>query len=128
MKAKKEKKVEEPLPEKEDEKITQVYQGRTMRGDAKWWEKMTFEYARPLLETSMKENICFEQYGNCPDDLKVLGTTQELEDNIKYYSDKDPESKQSIIKALAASQGRMFMLICAVKMLLTALDMAIPIL
>ena len=128
MKAKKEKKVEEPLPEKEEEKITQVYQGRTMRGDAKWWEKMTFEYARPLLETSMKENICFEQYGNCPDDLKVMGTTQELEDNIKYYSDKDPESKQSIIKALAASQGRMFMLICAVRMLLTALDMAIPIL
>ena len=116
------------MPEKEEEKVTQVYQGRTMRGDAKWWEKMTFEYARPLLETSMKENICFEQYGNCPDDLKVMGTTQELEDNIKYYSDKDPESKQSIIKALAASQGRMFMLICAVRMLLTALDMAIPIL
>ena len=43
-----------------------------MREDAKWWEKMTFEYARPLLTTSMKEEICFEQYGNCPEDLKVL--------------------------------------------------------
>ena len=46
-----------------------------MRGDAKWWEKMTFEYARPLLTTSMKEEICFEQYGNCPEDLKVLNNT-----------------------------------------------------
>ena len=49
-----------------------------MRGDAKWWEKMTFEYARPLLTTSMKEEICFEQYGNCPEDLKVLNNTQEF--------------------------------------------------
>ena len=99
-----------------------------MRGDAKWWEKMTFEYARPLLTTSMKEEICFEQYGNCPEDLKVLNNTKELEDNIKYYHDKNPESKTSVIKALAATQGKMFALICVVRLLLTALDMAMPLL
>ena len=87
--------------ESKESKVTQVYQGRTMRGDAKWWEKMTFQYARPILKVSMKEDICFEQYGNCPEELKVLGSTKELEDNIKYYSEKNPELKNSIIKALA---------------------------
>lgn len=99
-----------------------------MRGDASLWEKATFEYARPLMNLAMEEEICFEQYGNCPDDLKVLGTCKELEDNIKFYSEKEPESKTSIIKALAATQGKMFGIICAVRMLLTAMDMAIPVL
>ena len=99
-----------------------------MRANASFWDKMTFEYARPLMKTAMEEEICFEQYGNCPEELKVLGTCKELEENIKYYSDKEPESKNSIIKALAATQGKMFALICAVKLLLTAMDMAIPVL
>ena len=51
-----------------------------------------------------------------------------MEDNIKYYHDKNPESKTSVIKALAATQGKMFALICVVRLLLTALDMAMPLL
>ena len=58
MKQRKEKKQPEAVPEKE--KVTQVYQGSTMRGNASLWEKMTFEYARPLMKTAMEEEICFE--------------------------------------------------------------------
>ena len=74
-----------------------------MRGSANWWSKMTFQYAKPLLNVSMEGDICFEQYGNCPDELKVLESTKELEDNIKHYSEQNPELKTSIIKALAAT-------------------------
>ena len=72
----------------------------------------------------MEGEICFEQYGNCPDELKVLGTTKELEDNIKHYSEANPELKTSIIKALAATQGKMFLIICAVKLVLSILEMS----
>ena len=42
-----------------------------MREESSLWDKLVFNYAKPLLDSSMKERICFEQYGVLPDKLKI---------------------------------------------------------
>lgn len=47
------------MPEKKKHP-SQVFQGRKMREESSLWDKMIFNYAKPLLDISMKERICFE--------------------------------------------------------------------
>ena len=72
-----------------EEKLNQVFQGDFMRENASLWSKLTFGYAKPLLDSSMKQQIRFEQYGELPDRLKICHEAQELETHINYYWKKD---------------------------------------
>jgi hypothetical protein len=99
-----------------------------MRQDASLLSKLTFSYPKPLLDTAMKGNICFEQYGNLPENEKIKHFVTKLEDNMQYYLKKDPESKNSVIKAIFATNGWMFFLFVVGKLILTVLELAIPVL
>ena len=51
--------------------VEKVFQGKFMREDASLFSKMTFSYPKPLLDQAMKGEICFEQYGELSEDLKI---------------------------------------------------------
>ena len=72
-----------------EEKLNQVFQGDFMRENASLWSKLTFGYAKPLLDSSMKQQIRFEQYGELPDRLKICHEAKELETQINYYWSQD---------------------------------------
>ena len=60
-----------------------------MREEASWLSKIFFSYAEPLLYSSLKEKICFEQYGLLPEHLKVKYEVDKLQANMDYYVKKD---------------------------------------
>ena len=99
-----------------------------MRRDASIFSKMTFSYPKPLLDASMKGDISFEQYGDLPEDLKMKDAMKGLESNMKYYIEKEPDSKNSVIKAIWATNGPMFALFVAGRLILTAAECYHPVL
>ena len=66
----------------EEPEVKQVYQGRSMRHDASFLSKLFFSYAWPLLECSMESRICFEQYGDLPEHLKIEHEEKKIEASI----------------------------------------------
>lgn len=56
-----------------------------MREDASFLEKVFYSYARPLLESSMTQQIRFEQYGELPDRLKICHEAKYIESSIQHY-------------------------------------------
>ena len=99
-----------------------------MRKEAGLLSKLTFSYPKPLLDTAMEGDICFEQYGELPDELKIKHSMTVLEQNMQYYLKTEPESKNSVIKAIFATNGWMFAFFVVCKLILTVLELAIPIL
>ena len=73
---------------KKKEHPSQVFQGRKMREESSLWDKMIFNYAKPLLDISMKERICFEQYGDLPDKLKIDHEIAKVEHKIYHHMKK----------------------------------------
>ena len=71
-----------------------------MRQEASIWEKLFFTYAKPLLNSSMKERICFEQYGELPEHLKIEHELKKVEARIEHFMTKEPNSKYSVLKAV----------------------------
>ena len=53
-----------------------------MRDDASFLSKLFFSYAWPLLECSMESRICFEQYGDLPEHLKIEHEEKKIEASI----------------------------------------------
>ena len=60
-----------------------------MRENQSFWSKLTYAYAKPLLDSSMEQQIKFEQYGELPDRLKICHEAKQLESHIGYYHEKD---------------------------------------
>ena len=56
-----------------------------MRQDASLWDKITYSYAKPLLDSSLTQQIRFEQYGDLPEDLKICHEAKLLEEHIHSY-------------------------------------------
>ena len=46
--------------DEEKPEVRQVYQGKFMREDCTFFEKLFFTYAKPLLESSKTQQIVFE--------------------------------------------------------------------
>ena len=67
---------------KEEPEVKQVFQGKHMREDASFLSQLFFSYAWPLLECSMESRICFEQYGDLPDHLKIEHEEKRIEESI----------------------------------------------
>ena len=89
---------------------------------------MTFGYIKPLLDFSMNDEIQFEQYGELPDDLQMKQTAKILEENMLYYIKKEPDSKNSVPKAIFATFGYKYCIFVLGKLILTVLECAIPVL
>ena len=68
---------------KEAAPIGQVFQGKHMREGASFWNIVFFSYAWPLLKSSMKEPISFEQYGELPERLLIKHEEERIEASIK---------------------------------------------
>lgn len=71
-----------------------------MREGASFWDKLCFNYAWPLLESSMTQQIRFEQYGKLPDRLKICHEAKLLEEHINHYSEQDPNDKYAFMKGI----------------------------
>ena len=76
--------------DKKGEKLNQVYQGGYMREGKSFLEILFYSYAKPLIESSMTQQIKFEQYGDLPDRLKIKYEEEKLEASIKSYIKKNP--------------------------------------
>jgi hypothetical protein len=71
-----------------------------MRENASFWDKVFYSYAKPLLESSKKEPLKFEQFGELPDHLQIKYEEKRIEDSIKYYIKKDPTDRFAFMKGL----------------------------
>ena len=40
--------------------VNQVYQGKFMRENESLWSKFFFSFAKPILDSSIEQEICFE--------------------------------------------------------------------
>jgi len=50
-----------------------------MRENASFLDTLFFSYAKPLLDSSMTQQIRFEQYGELPDRLKIEYEEEKIE-------------------------------------------------
>ena len=76
----------------------------------------------------MTEEICFEQYGDLPDYLKVKYEIKKLEDSMEYYLKKDPDSKNSVIKAVWDINKWWFLIFILGRLVETVCQMSTPVL
>ena len=97
-----------------------------MRENASLWSKITHSYARPLLESSLTQQIRFEQYGELPDRLKICHEAKLLEEQIHKYWQIDPTDKFAFMKGMLYVNRYKFPKFYAVRMLLTAIDLSNP--
>lgn len=110
------------------ENLNQVYQGGFMRENASFWSKLTFGYAKPLLDSSMKQQIQFEQYGELPDRLKICHEAKLLEDQIGYYHEKDNYDQYAFMKGMISVNRWKFFKFYAVRCALMFDDLYQPLL
>ncbi len=68
--------------EKKDAPVGQVFQGKFMRENASFFDILFFRYPWPLMESSMKEPIQFEQYGELPERLLIKHEEVKIEKSI----------------------------------------------
>ena len=99
-----------------------------MRQDASLWDKITYSYAKPLLDSSLTQQIRFEQYGDLPEDLKICHEAKLLEEHIHSYWQKNPDDKFAFMKGMLYVNRWKFPKFCAVRTLLMLNDMLNPIL
>ena len=71
-----------------------------MREGASFWDKLFYSYAKPLLDSSLTQDIRFEQYGELPDRLKIKHEEEKIESKIKHYIKKDPNDRLAFMKGL----------------------------
>ena len=106
----------------------QVFQGKQMREDASWYERALFSYAQPLLYSSMKEQITFDQYGVMPEHLKIKYEVAKLEANIDYYVKKDTKDTNGVIKGVAATMKERLAAFLLAKVVLCVCGISVPVL
>ena len=73
-----------------EEEINQVYQGSFMREGKGFFDILFFNYAKPLLDSALTQQIRFEQYGDLPDRLLIKTEEEKIEASIQKYIAKNP--------------------------------------
>ena len=114
--------------EEEEKKASIVFQGKQMREDASWLSKIFFSYSRPLLYSSLKEKISFDQYGVLPEHLKIKHEYEKLQKNMDYYVKKDPKDEYAVFKGVVATSYDRYALFLTCKMLLCSIGLYVPVL
>jgi hypothetical protein len=102
------------------EPLNQVFQGKMMRENTTFWEKVFYSYAKPLLDSSMTQQIRFEQYGELPDRLKVCHEAENLESSIQHFIKKNPQDRYAFLKGIFRANKGAFAKFGAVRCFLTA--------
>ena len=100
--------------------LNKVFQGKMMREEATFFEKLFYSYARPLLESSMTQQIKFEQYGELPDRLKICYEAEYLEENIQHYFKQNPQDKYAFMKGILRANKWHFAKFTAIRCFLTS--------
>ena len=108
--------------------MNKVFQGKMMRENATLFEKITYSYARPLLESSMTQQIKFEQYGELPDRLKICHESKYLESNIQHYFKQNQQDRYAFMKGILRANKWNFAKFSAIRCLLTSSDLVRPLL
>ena len=99
-----------------------------MREGASFWSKLCFNYAKPLLDSSVDQQIRFEQYGELPDRLKICHEVRLLESHIQHYMDKDSNDKYAFMKGILSVNRWRFPKFTAVRTLLLFHELFQPLL
>lgn len=91
------------MTDKEKNKTTcddTVFKGKYMRENASWIDVLLFNYSWPLIESSMKQKVKFEHYGELPDRLKIKHEEKLIEESVEHYLKIDPNDKLALGKGL----------------------------
>lgn len=99
-----------------------------MRENTTFFEKLFYSYARPLLESSMTQQIKFEQYGELPDRLKICHEAKHIESNIQHYMQKNSNDRYAFLKGIFRANYKHFIKFCAIRFTLTTQDVIRPLL
>ena len=99
-----------------------------MREESSLWDKIVFNYVKPLLDISMKERICFEQYGVLPDKLKIDHEIAKVEQKINYHMKKQPDSKYNVLKGMLEANKWKYTLFIFSRFGISILNLMIPLL
>ena len=108
------------------EPLNQVFQGKMMRENTTFWEKVFYTYAKPLLDSSMTQQIRFEQYGELPDRLKICHEADKLESEIQHFIKKNPHDRYAFLKGIFRANRWSFAKFISVRCFLTAQDVYNP--
>ena len=99
--------------------VNQVYQGKFMRENESLWSKFFFSFAKPILDSSIEQEICFEQYGNLPDRLKTSYESERLLTHINYYTAKKQGDKYAFMKGVLSANRQRFALFVFIRFCLS---------
>ena len=97
-----------------------------MREESSLWDKMIFNYAKPLLDISMKERICFEQYGDLPDKLKIDHEIAKVEHKIYHHMKQQPQSNYNVLRGMLEANKWKYTLFILARFGISFLNMMIP--
>ena len=112
--------------EKKKEPLQQVFQGKFMRENASFFDILFYNYAKPLLDSSMTQQIKFEQYGELPDRLKIQYEEEKIESEIKQYIKKNPNDRMAFMKGLVSANKWNLSKFMIVRMVLNVNEFVFP--
>ena len=99
-----------------------------MREDASFLDTLFYSYARPLLDSSVTQQIKFEQYGELPDRLRICHEAKIIESNIQHYIKKNPQDRYAFMKGILKTNQWHFLKFCTIRTFLTCRDVYQPLL
>ena len=77
---------------KKQKKFLDIYKDEYMRENRSFISKLLFTYIKPLLNASQQEEITTEHYGKLPERLSMDKNADILENNMKHFAEKYPNS------------------------------------
>jgi len=89
-------------------------------------EKITYSYAWPLIESSLRQQVRFEQYGELPDRLKIKHEEKRIEEEIQRFIKRDPNDRLAFMKGLLSANRWSLSKFLVVRLLLEAKEVALP--
>ena len=110
----------------QEQPVGQVFQGKFMRENSSFWDKVFYNYAKPLLESSKKEPLRYEQFGDLPERLLIKHEEKLIEESIKHYIAKDPNDRFAFMKGLLEVNKHKFAKFLLVRVILQIDDFLLP--
>ena len=112
--------------DEKQEPLNQVYQGKFMREGQPLHKVIMYDYAWPLLKSSMSQQIKFEQYGELPERLQIKHEEKILEERIHHYIKKNPTDRFAFMKGLVDVNKYNFAKFTAVRAALHMNEFIVP--
>ena len=88
------------MKEKKEERVKLRF-----REDVPFFDRFFYNYAKPLLDwAAAGKMIDNGMYGDLPESKKIYHTINSIEQNTKYYRDKNPKDKYAMFKGILYTQ------------------------